>query len=51
MEGARAAVPMFTTRALVVRLAGGREIVWEYLTNHQIGPAAEAIAAALERRA
>ncbi|MDX6678279.1 MAG: hypothetical protein QOE31_2331 [Solirubrobacteraceae bacterium] len=47
----RAAVPMFTTRALLVRLADGREIVWEYLTNHQIGPAAEAIAAALERRA
>ena len=44
----RAAVPMFTTRALVVRLADGRDVVWEYLTNHQIGPAAEAIAAALE---
>src|SRR4051812_11743815 len=37
----RAAVPMFTTRALVVRLAGGREVVWEHMTNHQIGPAAE----------
>ena len=44
----RAAVPMFTTRALVVRLADGSDRVWEYLTNHQIGPAAEAIAAALE---
>ncbi len=44
----RAAVPMFTTRALVVRLADGGDVVWEYLTNHQIGPAAEAIAAALE---
>src|SRR3982751_1530788 len=43
----RAAVPMFTTRALVVRLAGGGEIVWEHLTNHQVGPAAEAIAEAL----
>ena len=46
----RAAVPMFTTRALVVALADGRSIVWEHLTNHQIGPAAEAIAAAREER-
>jgi hypothetical protein len=45
----RAAVPMFTTRALVVRLADGRDVVWEFLTNHQVGPAAEAIAAALEQ--
>jgi hypothetical protein len=44
----RASVPMFTTRALVVDLAGGEPIVWEHLTNHQVGPAAEAIAAALE---
>lgn len=44
----RAAVPMFTTRALVVRLADGRTLVWEHLTNHQVEPAAEAIAAALE---
>jgi hypothetical protein len=44
----RAAVPMFTTRALVVRLADGRDVVWEHLTNHQVGPAAEAIAAALD---
>jgi hypothetical protein len=44
----RAAVPMFTTRALVVQLAGGGSIVWEYLTNHQVAPAAEAIASALE---
>lgn len=44
----RAAVPMFTTHALVVRLASGEAIVWEHLTNHQVGPAAEAIAAALE---
>jgi hypothetical protein len=44
----RAAVPMFTTRALVVRLADGRTLVWEHLTNHQVGPAAEAIASALE---
>jgi hypothetical protein len=44
----RAAVPMFTTRALVVRLADGRSLVWEHLTNHQVGPAAEAIASALD---
>jgi hypothetical protein len=43
----RAAVPMFTTRALVVRLADGHDVVWEHLTNHQVGPAAEAIAAAV----
>jgi hypothetical protein len=48
IERGRAAVPMFTTHALVVRLASGRELVWEHLTNHQVGPAAEAIAAALE---
>src|ERR1700712_47680 len=48
IERGRAAVPMFTTHALVVRLAGGREIVWEHLTNHQVRPAAEAIAVALE---
>jgi hypothetical protein len=45
-ERVRAAVPMFTTRALVVTLTDGRSIVWEHLTNHQVGPAAEAIAAA-----
>ncbi len=44
----RASVPMFTTRALVVELTGGGELVWEFLTNHQVGPAAEAIATALE---
>lgn len=48
----RAAVPMFTTRALVVELRGdGGSVVWEHLTNHQVGPAAEAIAAALDGRA
>jgi len=46
-ERGRAAIPMFTTHALVVRLADGEPVVWEHLTNHQIGPAAEAIAAAL----
>jgi hypothetical protein len=39
---------LFEARALVVRRAGGEPIVWEYLTNHQIGPAAEAIARALD---
>ena len=48
IERERSDVPMFTTHALVVRLADGSEVVWEYLTNHQIGPASEAIAAALE---
>lgn len=47
-ERGRAAVPMFTTRALVVALAGGETLAWEHLTNHQVGPAAEAIAAALD---
>lgn len=47
IERGRAAVPMFTTHALVVRLIGGGELVWEFLTNHQVGPAAEAIASAL----
>ena len=48
IDRGRAAVPMFTTRALVVELADGDAVAWEYLTNHQIGPAAEAIEAALE---
>ena len=50
VDRGRAAVPMFTTRALVVELTDGAPIAWEYLTNHQIGPAAEAIAAALQAR-
>ena len=48
IDRGRAAVPMFTTRALVVELADGGTMAWEYLTNHQIGPAAQAIEAALE---
>ena len=48
IDRGRAAVPMFTTRALVVELADASSIVWEHLTNHQVGPAAEAITAALE---
>jgi hypothetical protein len=43
--GARA---LFETRALVVTRADGRTLVWEHLTNHQVTPAAEAIAAALD---
>jgi len=43
IERDRAAIPMFTTHALVVRLIDGRELVWEWLTNRQIAPAAEAI--------
>jgi hypothetical protein len=43
--GARA---LFETRALVVTLADGERVVWEHLTNHQVTPAAEAIAAALD---
>jgi hypothetical protein len=46
-ERGRAAIPMFTTHALDVRLTRGDERVWEHLTNHQIAPAAEAIARAL----
>jgi hypothetical protein len=48
IERGRATVPMFTTHALVVRLTGGGELVWEFLTNHQVGPAAEAVTGALE---
>jgi hypothetical protein len=48
IERGRAAIPMFTTHALVVRLHGGEERVWEHLTNHQIGPAVEAIERVLE---
>ena len=38
---------LFLTRALVVALADGSTLVWEYLTNHQIEPAAAAIEAAI----
>jgi hypothetical protein len=48
IERGRAAIPMFTTHALVVRLRDGGERVWEHLTNSQIAPAAEAIERALE---
>lgn len=46
-ERGRAAVPMFTTHALVVRLVDGEVVVWEHLANPQIGPAADAINGAL----
>lgn len=39
---------VFLTRALVVALADGSTLVWEYLTNHQIEAAAAAIEAALD---
>ncbi len=38
----------FLTHALVVAPADGSTLVWEYLTNHQIGRAAAAIEAALD---
>jgi hypothetical protein len=39
---------LFLTHALVVALADGSTLVWEYLTDHQIEPAAAAIEAALD---
>jgi hypothetical protein len=47
-ERPRGAAALFTTHALVVALADGRTLHWEHLTNHQIEPAAAAIAAALD---
>jgi len=38
----------FTTHALVVDLCDGRSLAWEWLTNAQVQPAAEAIRAARE---
>jgi len=38
----------FTTHALVVDLCDGRSQEWEWLTNHQVQPAAEAIRAAID---
>jgi hypothetical protein len=48
VERPRGAGLPFLTHALVVALADGSTLVWEYLTNHQIEPAAAAIEAALE---
>ena len=36
----------FTTSALVIDLCDGRSLEWEWLTNHQVRPAAEAIRSA-----
>ena len=47
-ERPRGAGSLFGTHALVVALADGRTFEWEYLTNHQIEPAAAAIEAALD---
>jgi hypothetical protein len=44
----RGAAALFDTHALVVALADGSTLAWEHLTNHQIGPAAAAIEAALD---
>jgi hypothetical protein len=48
LDRPRGEASLFTTHALVVALADGRTLVWEYLTNHQIEPAAAAVEAALE---
>ena len=47
LDRPRGEAALFSTHALVVALADGSTQVWEYLTNHQIEPAAAAIAAAL----
>jgi hypothetical protein len=47
-ERPRGAGSLFGTHALVVALADGTTLEWEYLTNHQIEPAVAAIEAALE---
>ncbi len=48
LDRPRGEAALFTTHALVVALADGTTEVWEHLTNHQIEPAAAAIAVALE---
>jgi hypothetical protein len=48
LDRPRGEASLFQTRALVVALADGSTLVWEYLTNHQIEPAAAAIEQALE---
>ena len=48
VERPRGAGSLFGTHALVVALADGGTLEWEYLTNHQIEPAAAAIEAALD---
>lgn len=48
VERRRGGEVLFTTSALVVDLCDGRSLEWEWLTNHQLQPAAEAIRAARE---
>lgn len=48
VERGRGGSVLFTTRALVVDVCDGRSLEWEWLTNHQVQPAAEAIRAARE---
>ena len=43
VERGRGGRVLFTTSALVVDVGDGRSLEWEWLTNHQLGPAAEAI--------
>jgi hypothetical protein len=47
LDRPRGEAALFSTHALVVALADGSTQVWEYLTNHQIEPAAAAIEDAL----
>jgi hypothetical protein len=47
LDRPRGEAALFSTHALVVALADGSTLVWEYLTNHQIEPAAAAIEDAL----
>lgn len=51
VERGRGGEVLFTTHALVVDLCDGRSLEWEWLTNHQVEPAAEAIRAARDARA
>lgn len=46
VERGRGGDVLFTTHALVIDLCDGRSLEWEWLTNHQVQPAAEAIRAA-----
>jgi len=46
VERRRGGSVLFTTSALVVDICDGRSLEWEWLTNHQLPPAAEAIRSA-----
>lgn len=50
VERGRGGEVLFTTNALVVDLCDGRSLEWEWLTNHQVEPAAEAIRSARDAR-